>query len=228
MSVLGIVGKKVGMTQLFREDGGLVGVTAIQAGPCTVTQLRLPDKDGYQAAQLGYEELRSIAIREGAPVKRSVRRQEVKPLTLPEVGHLKRTGKLFRHLREVPVGELGDVQVGQRVDVSLFQPGEKVHVVGTSKGHGFSGGVKRHNFKGGPKTHGQSDRHRAPGSIGSTTYAGRVMKGLRMAGHYGDERVTVRNLEVVKVDLERHILFLKGAVPGATSGILLIRKASGK
>ncbi|MSQ11399.1 MAG: 50S ribosomal protein L3 [Dehalococcoidia bacterium] len=224
MGIGGLIGKKIGMTQLFTEQGGLVGVTAIQAGPCTVSQIRLQERDGYTAVQLGFEELRPVTLREGMPIKRAVKRKDVKPLTLPEVGHLRRAGHLFRHLREVPATGLGDVQVGQRVDVSLFKPGEHVHVTGTSKGHGFSGVVKRHGFKGGPKTHGQSDRHRAPGSIGSTTYAGRVFKGMRMAGHWGDERITVRNLEVVKVDPERNLLFLKGAVPGGSRGILIIRK----
>jgi large subunit ribosomal protein L3 len=224
MAIYGILAKKIGMTQLFKQDGGMVGVTAVQAGPCTITQLRLPDKDGYSAVQIGFQELRLTQIREGAPIKRAVQRSQVKPLTLPEVGHQRRAGKLFRHLREVPATELGNLQVGQQVDVTLFKEGERVHIIGTSKGKGFQGGVRRHGFKGGPKTHGQSDRHRAPGSVGSTTYAGRTMRGLRMAGHMGSDRVTMRNIEIVKVDPERNLLFLKGSVPGPSTAVVLIRK----
>ena len=208
MSVLGILGKKVGMTQVFLEDGRPVPVTAVRAGPCVITLVRTQGKDGYEAAQLGFE--------------------EVKALNKPLRGHLKRAGKLFRHLREVPVGDVGAIQVGQRVDAGIFQPGERVDVSGTCKGRGFTGVVKRHGFAGGPKTHGQSDRHRAPGSIGATTFPGRVLKGTRMAGHWGDERVTVGNLEVVKVEPERVLLFLKGAVPGPAKGLLLIRKRAVK
>ena len=204
MAIDGLLGMKLGMTQLFREDGASVPVTAIKAGPCTVTQVRVPARDGYEAVQIGFEETRR--------------------LNRPERGHLRPTGRLFRHLREVPASETGEVQVGQLVDVSLFSPGESVEVTGTSKGRGFTGVVKRHNFAGGPKTHGQSGRHRAPGSIGGTTYPGRVFKGTRMAGHWGSSRITVKNLEVVHVDLDRHLLYLKGAVPGASKGVLIIRK----
>ena len=193
------------MTQVFRENGTMASVTAIQAGPCTVTQIRTPGRDGYSAVQLGFGEKRR--------------------LNKPEQGHLKGMDKLFRYLREISAQELGDVQVGQEVDVSLFSPGDLVVVTGTSKGRGFTGVVKRHGFAGGPKTHGQSDRQRAPGSIGSTTYPGRVLKGTRMAGHSGNARVTVKNLEVVQVDPERHLLLIKGAVPGASRGLLIIRKA---
>ena len=205
MPVEGMLGRKLGMTQLFREDGLLYGVTAIQAGPCTVTQVRTPDRDGYGAVQLGFEEGRR--------------------LSQPQRGHLKTVGKLLRRLREVPAAEMEDVEVGQEVTVELFQAGELVDVISTSKGRGFTGVMKRHNFRGGPRTHGQSDRQRAPGSIGGTTTPGRVLKGLKMAGHSGTQRVTVQNLEVVKVDPERHLLFLKGAVPGASRGLVLIRKA---
>ena len=210
MAVDGILGKKIGMTQIFREDGRLVGVTAVQAGPCTVTQIRVPERDKYTAVQLGFHEVRNLKS--------------------PERGHLRAAGKLYRHLREVPAGDLTGVEVGDPVEVDIFEEGESVDVVGTSKGHGFTGGIKRHNFGGGPKTHGQSDRHRAPGSIGSGTYPGRVWKGTRMAGHWGAERVTVRNLEIVRVDKQRNLLFLKGAVPGASRGLLLLRrsKKSGK
>jgi large subunit ribosomal protein L3 len=205
MPVDGILGKKIGMTQLFREDGRRTSVTAIQAGPCMVTQVRTPARDGYAAVQLGFGEARR--------------------LNKPEHGHQKGLGKLFRHLREVPAGELGDVQVGQEVVAGIFAAGERVDITGTSKGHGFTGVVKRHNFRGGPKTHGQSDRNRAPGSIGSTTFAGRVFKGLRMAGHWGNERITVQSLEVVRVEPERHLLFVQGSVPGGSRGLLIIRRS---
>jgi large subunit ribosomal protein L3 len=187
-----------------------------------VTQLRTKERDGYQAVQLGFEEVR--ASLRGRAVKQ-LTRKDVRPLNKPEAGHLQRAGKLFRHLREVRAASLEDLQVGQVVGADLFKPGDLVDITGTSKGHGFSGVVKRHGFAGGPKTHGQSDRHRAPGSIGATTYPGRVLKGLRMAGHMGDERVTVQSLEVVQVDPDRGLLFVKGGVPGPTNGLLLIRGA---
>ncbi|MDP3063322.1 MAG: 50S ribosomal protein L3 [Chloroflexota bacterium] len=202
--ITGILGKKIGMTQLFQEDGQMVPVTVIEAGPCVVTQLKTRANDGYDGAQVGFEEQRKA--------------------NKPETGHLKGHG-LFRHLREVPVDQLGDLQVGQKVTVSLFSVGDKVNVIGTSKGRGFQGVVKRHHFKGGPKTHGASDRLRAPGAIGSNTFPARVFKGKRMPGHMGDERVTVRNLQVVRVDEERNLLMIRGAVPGARSGLLTIKRA---
>ena len=204
MPVDGMIGKKIGMTQLFREDGRMSGVTAVQVGPCLVTQVKTPEKDGYAAVQLGFEEARR--------------------LNKPRQGHLKQVNRLFRHLREVPSRDLGDVEVGQEIRVDLFEVGERVDVTGTSKGHGFTGVIKRHNFHGGPKTHGQSDRHRAPGSIGSGTFPGRVLKGLKMAGHSGHERVTVQNLEVVRVERERNLLFLGGAVPGPSQGLVVLHK----
>jgi len=208
MSVDGILGKKIGMTQVFRDDGSRVSVTAIKAGPCTVTQIRFPARDGYNAVQLGYGNVRK--------------------LNKPKSGHLKKTSALVRHLREVSSEEMGDVEVGQVVKVDIFNEGELVNVVGTSKGHGFTGVVKRHGFKGGPKTHGQSDRHRAPGSIGSTTYPGRVLKGTKMAGRWGNDRVTVKNLEIISVDLERDILLVKGAVPGSSNALLIVQRSSVK
>jgi large subunit ribosomal protein L3 len=205
--IQGIIGKKIGMTQVFHEDGTVEAVTAIEAGPCFVTQIKTRDKDGYEAVQLGFG--------------------EAKRLNSPEKGHLKRAGRLLRYLREFKATDLATIQVGQKVDVSLFQEGELVNVTGISKGRGFAGGVKRHHFRGGPKTHGQSDRHRAPGSIGSTTFPGRVWKGQRMAGHMGNQRVTVRNLKVVKADPARNLLLVRGGVPGSRNGLLLITK-SGK
>ncbi|MBI4199540.1 MAG: 50S ribosomal protein L3 [Chloroflexi bacterium] len=202
--ILGLLGKKMGMTQVFLEDGRVEGVTAVLAGPCTVTQVKSRGHDGYEAVQLGFEETRRLS----------------KALE----GHLRRTGQ-FRYLREVPAQDLGVVQVGQRVDVSMFQPGMLVDVTGVSKGRGFAGVVKRHHFAGGPRTHGQSDRQRHPGAIGSGTRPGRVVKGLRMAGHMGNRRVTARNLEVVQVDPARNLVFLKGAVPGARNQLVMLRQA---
>ena len=202
--IRGMLGRKLGMSQVFREDGRVVPVTVVQAGPCTVTQVKTKDNDGYEAVQVGYV--------------------EAKRLNRPLRGHLRRTG-LLRYLRELPVDQLGDLQVGQEIGVDLFQTGEKVDVVGTSKGRGFQGVMKRHGFHGGPRTHGQSDRARAPGSIGGTTFPAKVFKGKKMPGHMGNTRVTVKNLEVVEVDQERNLLLLKGGVPGAPNGLLLIRKA---
>ena len=192
------------MTQVFTKDGTVESVTAIEAGPCTVTQIKTAAKEGYNAIQLGFG--------------------ESKRLNAPEKGHLGKLG-LFRHLREFRVDEAPKVEVGHRVDVTLFQPGDKVDVIGLSKGRGFAGVVKRYHFAGGPKTHGQSDRHRAPGAIGSGTTPGHIVKGLRMAGHMGNARVTVRRLEVVRSDPDRNLLLVKGAVPGAKDGLLEIRKS---
>jgi len=200
----GILGKKIGMTQLYRENLE-IAVTAIEAGPCCVTQVKTVEKDKYDAVQIGFA--------------------ESKRLNKAEKGHLKENGN-YRYLRELRTENVKDYQVGQKIDAGMFKAGDIVQVEGISKGKGFAGGVKRHHFKGGPKTHGQSDRHRAPGSIGSTTTPGRVLKGLRMAGHMGARKVTARNLVVIEVDTAKNVLLLKGAVPGAKGGILLIEKAS--
>jgi len=201
--IQGMIGRKIGMTQLFRDIGEVVVVTAIEAGPCFVTQVKSEAKDGYNAVQLGFG--------------------ETKRLNSPQRGHLKSVGQL-KYLREFGVEDAESVQVGQKFDVDMFKPGDLVCITGTSKGKGFAGTVKRHNFSGGPKTHGQSDRHRAPGSIGAGTSPGRVWKGTRMAGHMGNRRVTVRNLKVIDVDLSRHLLLVEGAVPGSKKGLLLIEK----
>ena len=206
MTVQGLIGKKIGTTQFFREDGAADCVTAIRVDPCTVTQVKTEDRDGYDGVQLG-----------SGPIRR---------LNKSEEGHLKMAGSLFRHLREVRVIDVSEVEPGQEVNAGLFEPGDRVNVTGTSKGRGFAGGVKRHGFHGGPKTHGQSDRHRAPGSVGAGTSPGRVMKGQKMAGHMGNERVIVRNLEVVVADTERNLMLVKGAVPGARNSLLLIQKAA--
>jgi large subunit ribosomal protein L3 len=183
-------------------------VTAIEAGPCTVAQIKTTDSDGYEAVQLGYE-----------PVRRA---------TKPEQGHLDPAGKLVRYLREFGADDMSELEVGQELDVGIFEPGDRVDATGLSKGRGFAGGVKRHHFKGGPKTHGQSDRHRAPGSIGAGSTPGRVLKGLKMAGHMGNSKVTVRNLEVIESDPERNLLLVKGSVPGAHNSLVVVRKSGRK
>lgn len=203
--ITGILGKKVGMTQVFQDEGAVVAVTAIEAGPCTVTQIKTKAKEGYDAVQLGF-----------GPAKR---------INRPQRGHLKKLGP-YKHLREFRVEDASKIQLGDSVDVGIFHPGDLVDVMGTSKGRGFAGVVKRYHFAGGSKTHGQSDRHRAPGSIGAGTDPGRVIKGLKMAGHMGDERVTVQKLQVVKADPERNLLLVRGAVPGPRNGLLIVRKSS--
>jgi len=201
----GIIGRKLGMTQIFKSNGEAEAVTTIEAGPCTVIQVKTAAKEGYDAVQLGFG--------------------EAKRLKSPQRGHLKGLGQ-FRYLREFRVEDIEAVKIGDRVDVSLFEEGDMVDVTGVSKGKGFAGVVKRHGFAGGPKTHGQSDRHRHAGSIGATTSPGRVLKGTRMAGRMGNERVTVRHLEVFEADPERNLLLVKGAVPGNKNRLLLIRKSS--
>jgi len=200
----GILGRKLGMLQAFDRDGTVVPVTVIEAGPCTVLQVKTLDSDGYQAVQLGF----------------GVRKRVIRPLK----GHFKGLGA-FRYLREFTVDNISQWQVGQKVGAEIFEPGDLVHVSGVSKGRGFAGVVKRHGFHGGPKTHGQSDRHRAPGSIGASASPGRVLKGMRMAGHMGDHQVTVRNLEVVESNAARGVIMVKGSVPGAKDALLRIRVA---
>jgi large subunit ribosomal protein L3 len=203
----GLIGKKVGMTQIFNDAGAAVPVTLIEAGPCYVTQVRLPDRDGYAAIQLGFGEVKP------------------KRLTGGQLGHLKRNNlpplRFLREFRE----KQPEVQEGDRLTVDVFEIGDLVDVVGTSKGKGFAGAVKRHGFSGGPKTHGQSDRQRAPGSRGAGSTPGHVFKGSRGPGHMGNERVTVQNLKVVLVDPERNLLGVYGAVPGARGGLLVIKGA---
>jgi len=203
----GLIGKKIGMTQIFDENGAAIPVTVIEAGPCFVTQVRTTASDGYASVQLGFDEVKP------------------KRLTNGEKGHLKRNNlPPLRFLREFRAKEPG-VNEGEKVTVSLFAVGERVDVIGTSKGKGFQGGVKRYHFKGGPRTHGASDRERAPGSRGSTTTPGRVYKGARGPGHMGDDRVTAQNLKVVLVDAERNLIGVRGAVPGARNGLVVIREA---
>jgi large subunit ribosomal protein L3 len=207
----GIIGKKIGMTQLFQESGETVAVTAIQAGPSVVTQIKSQDKDGYDAIQVGFIENK---------VKQS-------RLSSPEKGHLRGLENV-RYLREFRTDPdfigISSVKRGDKVDVGFLKHGDLINVTGLSKGRGFAGVVKRYHFAGGPKTHGQTDRHRAPGSIGATTFPGRVFKGKRMAGHMGNRRVTARNLEVIQADPERNLLLVKGAIPGANGELLVIEK----
>jgi len=200
----GFLGKKIGMTQIFREDGRVVPVTVIQAGPCVVTQVKTKETDGYEAVQLGYGEVK----------------RRNKPLS----GHLK-DSRLSRYLREVTADDTSEFAVGQMIGVDIFQAGEKVDVIGRSKGRGFAGVMKRWGFAGGPRTHGQSDRARAPGSIGGGTTPGKVYKGLKMGGHMGNRRITVKGLEIIEVDTERNLLLVKGGIPGAPNSLVQIKRA---
>ena len=199
----GFLGKKIGMTQIFREDGKVIPVTVIEAGPCVVTQVKTKETDGYEAVQLGYG--------------------DVKRRNKPQAGHLKNS-RLSRYLREVATNDTSEFAVGQTIGVDIFETGEKVDIIGTSKGRGFAGVMKRWNFGGGPRTHGQSDRARAPGSIGGGTTPGKVYKGLKMGGHMGNRRITVKALEIIEIDAERNLLMIKGGVPGATNSLIQIRR----
>ncbi len=206
MTIEGLLGRKLGTVQVFDEKGRLRGTTAVEVGPCFVTDLRTADKHGYTAVQVGY--------------------QDDKRLNKPEAGHLKAAGNLkLRHLAEFRLAPNDAYSLGDRIGAEIFEPGAKVDVTATSKGRGFQGGVRRHNFRGGPKTHGQSDRHRAPGSIGSGTTPGRVHKGTRMAGHMGAEQITVRNLEIVARNDDRGVIFVAGSVPGPKGAVVRIRSA---
>lgn len=203
----GLLGRKIGMTQVFSPAGEAIPVTVIELGPCVVTQIRERDRDGYEAVQIGFGDVRP------------------KSLTKPEQGHLAGAGRLVRHLREFGSDNIDDHKVGDVLTADVFEVGQSIDVTGTSKGRGFQGVVKRHGFSGGPKTHGQSDRWRAPGSIGAGTDPGRVWKGTRMAGRMGNRRVTVQNLQVVEVIADKHLLLVRGSVPGAKNGLLMVRRA---
>ena len=200
----GILGKKVGMTQIFDENGIVVPVTIIEAGPCFVTQRKTQDKDGYNAIQLGFHEVKENKVNK------------------PIAGHLKKSGApAIKYMREFRVSNPDDYEEGQKIDVSVFSVGDKVDVVGTSKGKGFAGVIKRWGFSGGPASHG-STAHRTPGSIGCSAYPARVFKGRKMPGHYGAAQVTVDNLEIVDRQTDRNLLFIKGAVPGGKNGMVII------
>src|SRR5215467_5430305 len=270
----GLLGRKVGMTQVFGENGTAIPVTVIEAGPCIITQIKTTAHDGYEAVQIGFEQakLRSATRPElghlghSLPLLKAQRKRlqayqqhqrgkkatsdteaagesqketasaedkkdkQIQKLLRVQQNRQRRPGPElgpFKVLREVGLQEgaiLERLELGSKFDAGLFEVGESVDIVGTSKGKGFQGGVKRHGFRGGPKTHGQSDRTRAPGSIGSGTTPGRVLKGTRMAGHMGNERVTVKKLEVIQADPERNLLVVKGSVPGANGGLLMIKK----
>ncbi|HMQ67682.1 MAG TPA: 50S ribosomal protein L3 [Ignavibacteria bacterium] len=203
----GILGKKIGMTTVFQPDGNVVPCTVIEAGPCYVTQIRTKEKDGYEAVQFGFEEKKE--------------KNTAKPLA----GKFKKIKTpMLRHLKEFRDFPVGDLKEGDTVNVDLFKEGDTVKVTGVSKGKGFQGVVKRHGFAGGQRTHGQSDRQRAPGSIGGSSYPSRVFKGQRMAGRMGNDTISVRNLKVIKIFNDSNLILIKGAVPGAISGIVEIYK----
>ncbi len=203
--VQGLIGKKIGMTRVISEDNTFETVTVIEAGPCVITQVKTVEKDGYNAAQLGFG--------------------QAKKLNAAMKGHMKELGA-FKYLREFKVGNVASLQLGQVVDASIFKTGSLVNVSGVSKGKGFAGVVKRHNFSGGPKTHGQSDRWRAPGSIGAGTSPGRVWKGQKMPGHMGNQLVKQLNLKVFLAEPGKNILLLHGAIPGAKNTIVLINQSN--
>ncbi len=205
----GLIGKKIGMTQIFDEKGAAIPVTVIEAGPCYITQVRTVENDGYQAIQLGYSEVKP------------------KRLTGGQLGHLKRKNLNLPPLRFIREFRVKDAEVseGDKLSVDVFVVGDIVDVVGTSKGKGFQGGVKRYGFRGGPKTHGQSDRLRAPGSHGAGTTPGRVYKGARGPGHMGNDRITAQNLKVVLLDPDRNLIGVRGSVPGSRGGLVMIKEA---
>ena len=221
----GIIGKKVGMTQVFDETGQVIPVTVIEAGPCYVTQVKTEDADGYSAVQLGFEQV------------------EQRKLSLPQRGHLRAlasasglgsatgaspTGaspaRNLRVLREFRIPDVSEYQVGQMIQADIFNPGQRVDVVGTTKGRGFAGVIKRYGFHRQPKTHGMTDRVRAPGAIGACTWPGRVWKGKKMPGHMGNVRKTAQNLMVVLADPERNLLLVMGSVPGPNGGLVLVQE----
>lgn len=200
-----LLGRKLGMTQIFSENGEAVPVTVLRVGPCVVTQIKTDERDGYEALQIGFEDARRLKS--------------------PERGHQRAANASKRHLREVDAEDVEGFEVGQVIDCSIFEVGSRVDVTGTSKGKGFAGVVKRHHFAGGPATHGQSDRHRAPGSVGASATPARVFKGKRMAGRMGHETQTIMNLRVEQVDQEKNIVLVRGSVPGANEGLVTIRQA---
>jgi len=203
----GLIGRKLGMASVFTEDGSVQSVTLIECGPCFVTQIKSEDSDGYRSIQLGFEEVAARKVSGGIK------------------GHLARNSLPgLRVLREFRIGNTVELEEGQKITAGVFESGDHVDVTGKSKGKGFQGAMKRHGFGGGPKTHGQSDRQRSPGSIGATTTPGRVLKGKKMPGRMGGERVTVQNLEVALVDEERNLIGVRGGVPGPIEGIVIIKE----
>lgn len=205
--ITNLYGRKIGMTQVFDDTGTMVPVTVIQVGPCTVLQVKTGETDGYAALQLGLDEKKG------------------KNTTAPELGHAKKAGVAPpRLVREIPWDGEGEIKAGDKLTVEEFKDLSYVDVVGTTKGRGFAGVVRRHGFSGGPKTHGQSDRHRAPGSIGNSAWPARVWKGMRMAGQYGNVRRTIHGLKVVEVDVEKNLMLVKGAIPGPNGGYVEVRR----
>ena len=204
---LGILGRKLGMTRIFGDDGTIVPVTAVEAGPCPILQVKTKDKEGYDAIQLGFGALSD------------------NKLNKPAKGHMEKAGQGgFRHLRELPLEDLGEYEVGQSLSVDIFSAGEKVKITGTSKGKGFQGVMKRWNFAGLGATHGAEKVHRSPGSVGNATFPGKVFKGKKMPGQMGNKTVTVMNVEVVDVRPEDNLILIKGQVPGPKNGLIMIRK----
>jgi large subunit ribosomal protein L3 len=219
--VKGLLGVKVGMSQVYDEAGEVRPVTIIQAGPCYVTQVKTEDSDGYNAIQVGFKEVKERRLTRGQRGHLGLLKSDKK--------NSQRQGSsipALRHLREFRTSKSADFEVGQQLTVEQFEAGDRVDVVGTTKGRGFAGVVKRHNFAGGIKTHGQSDRHRAPGSIGTTSSVGRVMKGQRMAGRMGNKRFTSQNLEVVRIDSGKNLLAVKGSVPGPKGALVIVKEAA--
>lgn len=205
--MIGLIGKKLGMTQVFDEKGHRIPVTVIQAGPCKVVMRKYSERDGYDSVQLGFDEV------------------EVKRLNKPETGHLKRhNSKLYRHLREFRLKVYKDIDEGEEFDVSMFRKNELLKITGKSKGKGFSGVMKRHNFSGAKMTHGVHESFRGPGAIGQCATPARVFKGTKLPGRYGMSTVTLKNIKVVDVDVERNLLLVKGAIPGHRNSIVLLSK----
>ncbi|MCH1958807.1 MULTISPECIES: 50S ribosomal protein L3 [Romboutsia] len=202
----GILGRKVGMTQIFTEEGIVVPVTVVEAGPVVVTQVKTTEKDGYNAVQVGFEDAKE------------------KSLNKPQKGHLAAANVLKKHLKEFRVESTEEYSVGQEIKADLFAAGEKIDVTGTSKGKGFQGPIKRHGQSRGPESHG-SRYHRRPGSMGACSFPGRVFKNKKLAGHMGSVKVTIQNLEVVKVDADKNLILVKGAIPGAKGSVVTIKEA---
>jgi len=206
----GILGKKVGMTNLFLENGDAIGVTVLKAGPCIVVNKREKKKNQYDALQLGFISIDDKKKKVSKPLKGYFEKQKVKP---------------FKYVREFKFEDIEQYEIGKELKVDLFKEGEKVNVIGFSKGRGFAGSIKRHNFSGGPKTHGQKDYHRATGSIGATD-AARVFKGQKLPGRMGNEKVKTKNIEIIKIDLDRNLILIKGAIPGPNNALVAVEKVS--
>ncbi len=217
-----LLGIKVGMTQVIDDDGTVHPVTVIKAGPCYVTQIKTEQKDGYTAVQVGFEEVKEARLTQGQKGHLGILKSNKKNSKRKKDSNI----PAVRHLREFRTRRINEYEVGQVLTVEQFEVGDQVDVVGKSKGRGFAGVVKRHGFGGGPKTHGQSDRQRAPGSIGATSGMSRVIKGLKMAGRMGNARVSSQNIQVVRVDAERNLIAVRGSVPGSKGSLVTIRNAA--